>query len=534
MLFWMISILTGKISMNNINRKIFEIKIQPDKIHDKDHIGKMVSKTAGVDEKTPFKILRRSIDSRMKKPMYILRVLLGRDDVFQEGSSKKLMKPLPASAKKVIIVGAGPAGYFGALELIEHGLKPIILERGKEVNARRKDIAALYRRSFVNPDSNYCFGEGGAGTFSDGKLYTRSTKRGDVGKVLKIFVDHGADPDILIDAHPHIGSNKLPGIISRMRRSILECGGEIFFNSKVVDLIIKDQKCLGVVTQNGDEWFAEAIILATGHSARDIFEMLHHQKISMESKPLAMGVRVEHPQELIDEMQYHSKKRPPNLPPASYRLTSQVDGRGVFSFCMCPGGYVIPASTGAGELVLNGMSMSSRSAPMANAGVVVEVRPEDIGRTDISDPFCMIRIQEAIEKKVFEASGSQTQTAPVQRMTDFFKGRMSNTIPKSSYIPGTFSCPVHELLPDFISQKLQKAFKIFDQKMKGYFTREAIILAAESRTSSPFKIPRDPKTLMHPELNNFYPCGEGAGHAGGIVSAALDGMRVAEVISEML
>ena len=520
--------------MENTNQKIIEIKVQHEKIHDQEYIGNLVSKAAGVDAGTPFKILRRSIDSRMKKPVYILRVLLGREDVFQEDSPTKLMKALPASAKKVIIVGAGPAGYFGALELIEHGLKPIILERGKEVNARRKDIAALFRKSEVNPDSNYCFGEGGAGTFSDGKLYTRSTKRGDVGKVLKLFVDHGADPDILVDARPHIGSNKLPGIIFRMRQTILECGGEIFFDSKVVDLIIKGQKCLGVVTENGDEWFAEAIILATGHSARDIYVMLHRRKLYLEPKPLAMGVRVEHPQELIDQIRYHSKKRPANLPPATYKLTGRVDGRGVFSFCMCPGGYVIPASTGTDELVLNGMSMSSRSAPMGNSGLVVEVRPEDIGCMDISDPFCMLTYQEALEKKIFEASGRKSQTAPAQRMTDFSEGRLSETIPKTSYIPGTFSCPVHEILPGFISQRLQKAFKMFDQKMRGYYTREAVVLAVESRTSSPIKIPRDPKTLMHPELENFYPCGEGAGHAGGIVSAALDGMHVAEVISEIL
>jgi uncharacterized FAD-dependent dehydrogenase len=514
--------------------KIIEIKLRPEKIHDHEHIGNLVSKTAGIDEKTPFKILRRSIDSRRKNPVYILKVLVGEENNLQDYSFEDHLKPLPISAKKVIIVGAGPAGYFGALELIEHGLKPVILERGKDVNSRRKDIAALYRQSVVGPDSNYCYGEGGAGTFSDGKLYTRSTKRGDVHKVLNLFVDHGADPDILVDAHPHIGSNKLPGIISRMRQTILNCGGDIFFNSKVVDLILKDQKCLGVITENEIEWLADAIILATGHSAGDIFEMLYRKNLFLELKPFAMGVRVEHPQGLIDQIQYHSKHRPRNLPPASYRLTGQVENRGVFSFCMCPGGYVIPASTLSGELVLNGMSMSSRSGPMANAGVVVEVRPEDIGCANTKDPLCMLRYRSALEKKVFEASGSQSQVAPAQRMTDFFAGRLSKTIPKSSYIPGTFSYPVHKLLPDFISGRLKQAFKIFDRKMKGYFTREAILLAVESRTSSPIKIPRDPKTLMHPELKNLFPCGEGAGHAGGIVSAALDGQRIAKVISGLL
>lgn len=526
--------MTGKIPVDKTTQKIIEINVRPEKIHDHDYIGKLVFKTAKMGDKLPFTVIRRSIDSRRKNPIYLLRVLVGKEDQQKNNSPEKLLKSLSPSAKKVIIVGAGPAGYFGALELIGHGVKPVILERGKDVNSRRKDIAVLYRQSKVNPDSNYCFGEGGAGTFSDGKLYTRSTKRGDVGKVLKIFVDHGADPDILIDAHPHLGSNRLPGIISRIRQTILDCGGEIFFDSKVVDLIIKDQKCLGVITENGHERLADATILATGHSARDIFEMFCRRNLFLEPKPFAMGVRVEHPQELIDQIRYHSKNRPQNLPPATYRLASQVDGRGVFSFCMCPGGYIIPASTLSGERVLNGMSMSSRSGPMANAGMVVEIRPDDIGCTDTKDPLCMLKYQTALEKKVSEAAGNQNLMAPGQRMTDFFAGRLSKTIPKSSYIPGTFSYPLHELLPGFISQRLKKAFKIFDNKMKGYFTREAIILAVESRTSSPIKIPRDPKTLMHPEVKNLYPCGEGAGYAGGIVSSALDGQRVAKVISGLL
>ncbi|MFO8083889.1 MAG: FAD-binding protein [Desulfobacterales bacterium] len=517
--------------MDRATQNIFDIKVPPEKIDDPDYIARRVAEKTRADHHMPFCVLKRSIDARSKNPFFLLKVSAGEEIAPENKSFKNLFKPLPASSKRVIIVGAGPAGYFGALELIEHGLRPIILERGKEVNARRKDIAALYRQSVVNPDSNYCFGEGGAGTFSDGKLYTRSTKRGNVAKVLRLFVDHGADPDILIDAHPHIGSNKLPGIIARMRQTILNCGGEIWFNTKVVDLIIKDRKCLGVITENGHEWFADAIVLATGHSARDIFEMLYQCNLCLESKPLAVGVRVEHPQELIDQIQYHSKRRPKKLPPATYRLSGQVDGRGVFSFCMCPGGYVVPASTSQDELVLNGMSMSSRSASMANAGVVVEVCPEDIGCADNSDPFCVMRFQEALEKRVFQTSGSRNQMAPAQRMTDFCAGRLSKTIPKSSYIPGTFSYPLQELLPGFISDRLKKAFKDFDKKMRGYFTREAILLAVESRTSSPVKIPRDPKTFMHPQLKNFFPCGEGAGHAGGIVSAALDGQRVAGVIS---
>jgi uncharacterized protein len=520
--------------MDKVSPNIYELKIRPENINDHDYIAQKLSKTAGVDHKISFSILKRSIDARGKNPVYILRVLVGGNDDLKNESSINMLRPFSPSTKKVLIIGAGPAGYFAALELIEHGLKPVILERGKDVNSRRKDIAGLYRQSVVNPDSNYCFGEGGAGTFSDGKLYTRSTKRGDVGKVLKLFVDHGADADILIEAHPHIGSNKLPGIISRMRQTILDHGGEIFFNSKVIDLIIRSKKCLGVITENRNEWLADAIILATGHSAGDIFEMLYQKNLTLEPKPFAVGVRVEHPQGLIDQIQYKTKKRPQNLPPASYRLTEQIDGRGVFSFCMCPGGYIIPASTSSGELVLNGMSMSSRSAPLANAGVVVEIRPEDIGYTNIKDPLCMLRYQKTLEKKVFEASGSHSHVAPAQRITDFYAGRLSKTIPKSSYLPGTFSCPIHELLPSFISSRLKKAFKIFDKKMKGYFTAEATILAVESRTSSPVKIPRDPHTLMHPGLKNLYPCGEGAGHAGGIVSAALDGQRIAKVVSQCL
>ena len=520
--------------MEKTPRNIFEVKVVPEKIDNREYIAQLVAEESGGDAGIPFTILKRSIDARSKNPFYILKISAGENNVLKSSSVKTLFKPLPLTSKKVIIVGAGPAGYFCALELIGLGIRPIVLERGKDVNARRKDIAALYRQSLVNPDSNYCFGEGGAGTFSDGKLYTRSSKRGNVEKILRLFVCHGADPDILVDAHPHIGSNKLPGIISRMRKTILNCGGEIHFNTRVVDLIVKNGVCLGVVTKDGREWISGAIVLATGHSARDIFEMLYYRQLSLEPKPFAMGVRVEHPQELIDEIRYHSKKRPRKLPPATYGLAAQVEARGVYSFCMCPGGYVIPASTMPEELVLNGMSMSSRSAPMANAGVVVEVRPEDIGGADSAHPFCMVKFQAALEKRVFLASGDHGQKAPGQRMTDFIAGRVSKAIPKTSYIPGTFSFPLQDILPPFIANRLKIAFKIFDKKMKGFMTEEAIILAVESRTSSPIKIPRNPHTLMHPELNHFFPCGEGAGHAGGIVSAALDGQRVAEIIGGLM
>ncbi len=510
--------------------EILEIKVAPEKIGDREHIRAEILKATGRDAIDGFTILRRSIDARGKNPFYLLKVSVGGEDSSESLSLLDALKSVSALAKRAIVVGAGPAGYFGALALIENGVRPVVLERGKDVDSRRKDIASLLKKSFVNPDSNYCFGEGGAGTFSDGKLYTRSTKRGDVGKILKYFVEHGADPDILVDAHPHIGSNRLPGIVRRIRETILDRGGEIHFDSKVVDLIVDGRKCRGVVTENGDEFPGDAVILATGHSARGIFEMLLGRNIALESKPFAMGVRVEHPQKLIDIIRYGAKKHRKHLPPATYRLAAQIEGKGVFSFCMCPGGYVIPASTSSGELVLNGMSMSSRSGTFANAGIVVEVGPEDVPGASADDPLYLLKFQRELEKRIFLAAGGNGQEAPCQRMTDFTEGRESKDLPKSSYIPGIVSRPVHELLPDFISDRLKKGFKFFDGKAKGFYTREALILAVESRTSSPVKIPRDPETLMHPQIENLYPCGEGAGHAGGIVSAALDGVRAGERI----
>ncbi len=509
---------------------ILEIRVAPDKIGDLEHVRAKIVKAVGGDLTDGFTILRRSIDARGKNPFYLLKVSAGDEGSSESRSLLDALKPVSSTSKRAIVVGAGPAGYFGALALIENGIRPVVLERGKDVDSRRKDIASLLKKSFVNSESNYCFGEGGAGTFSDGKLYTRSTKRGEVGKILEYFVEHGADPDILVDAHPHIGSNRLPGIIRRIRETILSRGGEIHFDSKVVDLIVDAQKCRGVATEKGEQFFGDAVMLATGHSARGIFEMLVRKKIALERKPFAMGVRVEHPQELIDTIRYGSKKHRKNLPPATYRLAAQIDGRGVYSFCMCPGGYVIPASTSSGELVLNGMSMSSRSAPLANAGIVVEVGPDDIDGALIDDPLSLLKFQHELEKKVFMAAGGEGQTAPCQRMTDFCESRVSMNLPKSSYIPGIVSRPVHELLPEFISDRLKKAFKIFDGKTKGFYTREALILAVESRTSSPVRIPRDPETMMHPQIENLYPCGEGAGYAGGIVSAAIDGMRAGERI----
>ena len=519
-----------KIEMSQ-DRNELEIRIAPERVADLEHIGKKISKASGGGPVGEFTILRRSIDARGKNPVYLLRISLGKPEFESGGPLKDALKPVAVSAKKALVVGAGPAGYFGALALLENGIGPVVLERGRDVDSRRRDIASLLKKSLVDPDSNYCFGEGGAGTFSDGKLYTRSKKRGDIRKILRYFVEHGADPDILVDARPHIGSNRLPGIVRRIRETILDRGGEIHFNAKVVDLIVEGGKCKGVVTQDGDEFLADAVILATGHSAHGIFEMLHRRNIALEMKSFAMGVRVEHPQELIDKIRYGSNKHRRHLPASSYSVAARIDGRGVYSFCMCPGGYVIPASTYSGELVLNGMSMSSRSAPLANAGIVVEVGPDDIPGGHGGEPLALLQFQRDLEKAVFLAGGGDAQKAPAQRMTDFCEQRESENLPKSSYLPGVVSRPLHELLPEFIVGRLQKAFRQFDRNLRGFYTRDALLLAVESRTSSPVKIPRDPATLMHPQIQNLFPCGEGGGHAGGIVSSALDGVRAAERVA---
>ena len=486
-----------------------------------------------VDADPEYVIHRRSIDARKKRP----RFLLDMEVFFSETLQKKTLfqinfKPLSPN-RRVVIVGAGPAGYFAALELLEQGIRPILLERGKDVTSRRKDIRQIHGKGIVNPHSNYCFGEGGAGAYSDGKLYTRSHKRGDIGKILSLLVAHGAPEDILIDAHPHVGSNRLPRVVKSIRETILSRGGEIHFESWVTDLILEGGMVTGVWVEGKGKFPADAVILATGHSARDIFELLDRKNICIEPKPFAVGVRVEHPQPLIDRIQYHHSPRHPKLPAASYRLVEQIDGRGVFSFCMCPGGFIVPASTAPGELVINGMSLAGRDAPFSNSGVVVEVRLEDMDAAPGKGPLAAMDFQKKLEQLAFQAGGKNL-LAPAQRMTDFAAGRLSAALPKSSYKPGIVSAPVHELLPEGICRRLQAAFQVFDKKMKGYFTDEALVLAVESRTSSPVRIPRDENTLMHPGVGRLYPCGEGAGYAGGIVSAALDGQRVARKISEKI
>ena len=440
--------------------------------------------------------------------------------------------PLPT--KKVIIVGAGPAGLFAALRCLELGMKPTIVERGKPVEDRKYDIARLTREQVVNPDSNWCFGEGGAGTYSDGKLYTRSTKRGDVGAVLRTFVAHGADPDIMLDAHAHIGTDRLSGIIANMRHTIEEHGGEYHFNSRVTDLIVKEGKVKGVqVVQGGQEVqdiIADAVILATGHSARDIYSMFHAHGWLLEAKPFALGVRVEHPQELINEIQYHGKGYSKYLPPAAYSLTTQVGNHGVFSFCMCPGGVIVPAATADGQQVVNGMSNSRRNSPYANSGIAVTVGLEDLPPAAKSiNPLNLLDFQMQIEQRMFHAGGDAIN-APCQRLVDFLQRKPSSRLNKTGYMGNVVSAPLHELLPPFVVDSLIQGFKDFDRKMHGFITEEASLLAVESRTSSPVRIPRDKETLQHPQLQGLYPCGEGAGYAGGIVSSALDGIRCAEAI----
>jgi len=470
------------------------------------------------------KILKRSIDARGRKVVYRMQVQVFMGEPYHP-ETYSIKYPDVKNAKPVIIIGAGPAGLFAALQCIESGLKPIILERGKDAKQRRRDLANINKQGLVNPESNYCFGEGGAGTYSDGKLYTRSTKRGDVNQVLKTFVAHGADEDILIDARPHIGTNKLPGIITAIRETIQNAGGEIHFDTKVTSLAVDFGKIKGVKTLDGETWKSDAVILATGHSARDIFEMLHKQNILIEAKPFALGVRIEHPQEIIDRAQYHCDNRGEYLPPSYYSLVEQVDGRGVFSFCMCPGGIIAPCSTEDKEIVVNGWSPSKRNNPYANSGTVVQVNLEDVPG-DNADPFKLLRFQQQIEQLAFTTGGGRL-VAPAQRMVDFVEGRISADLPKNSYLPGTKSVGLDEVLPGWINASLQKALPAFGKKMKGYYTNEAILVGVESRTSSPIKIPRDKETLQHPQVAGLFPCGEGAGYAGGIISAAIDGINCA-------
>jgi uncharacterized FAD-dependent dehydrogenase len=490
-------------------------------------LGKKTSSISG------FITIKKSIDARRRSVLFTLRVRAFIDEPFTAIEHPVVhFEQLRPDAEKIIIIGAGPASLFAALELIQQGIRPIILERGKNVRDRRRDLAALNREGILDVDSNYCFGEGGAGTYSDGKLYTRSNKRGSIDKVMQLFVQFGADPSILYTAHPHIGTNKLPGIIQSIREQIIAVGGEVHFNERVTDFILSNNTIKSVVTASGNTFSGKSVILATGHSAKDIFELLHRKQILIEPKPFAMGVRIEHPQALIDSIQYHcplQENRDPFLPPAAYQLVEQVRGRGAFSFCMCPGGIIATASTSQEALVVNGWSPSKRNNPFANSGMVVQVELNDLKKNN--HVLALHDFQEAVERKAYEAGGGFF-VAPAQRMTDFVQHRASSSLPENSYLRGVNAVNLHEVLPPFIGQTLKEAFKAFGKKMKGYFTEEAILIAPESRTSSPVRIPRDPETLQHPHVQNLYPCAEGAGYAGGIVSAAMDGQKVANRLSQ--
>ncbi|HEY8402566.1 MAG TPA: FAD-dependent oxidoreductase [Cytophagaceae bacterium] len=488
------------------------------------------------EEKIYIRKVRRSIDARSRQ----VKVNVTADVYIGEEPGRlieyKKEYPDVRKAPPVIIVGAGPAGLFAALRLIEFGLKPIVLERGKDVRARRRDLAAINKDHIVNPDSNYCFGEGGAGTYSDGKLYTRSKKRGDVRRILEILVAHGAKEEILVDAHPHIGTNKLPGVVAALRESIVGAGGEVLFDTRVARLILKDNEVKGVETASGDKIEGKAVILATGHSARDIFQMLYEQNVLIQQKPFALGVRIEHQQQLIDNIQYHCENRGDYLPASSYSLVQQVEfkgvRRGVFSFCMCPGGFIVPSATSQEEIVVNGMSPSRRDSKYANSGIVVAIENEDLAQYKKFGPFAGLEFQKEVERKAW-LLGGKTQTAPAQRLYDFVTGKVSSSLLPTSYQPGLASVSMDEVLPDFVSYRLKEGFKQFGKKMKGYLTNNAQIVGVESRTSSPVLIPRDRERLEHLQVKRLFPCGEGAGYAGGIVSAAMDGEKCAEKVAEL-
>ncbi|MCB0689223.1 MAG: FAD-binding protein [Saprospiraceae bacterium] len=509
-----------------------EIKLDPKDLYNEEMIRDKITRIFQLKGGDSFKytIDRRSIDAR-KKPQFVLQV-----SVYLAGEEPTPSRPIMDSYRnvekeeEVYIIGAGPAGYFAALKCLEVGLRPIVIERGKDAQTRRKDLRAIQQFGVVNPDSNYCFGEGGAGTYSDGKLYTRSKKRGNVDQVLKILVEHGADHDILIDAHPHIGSNKLPKIIANIRKTIEQYGGKVLFEHRVEGFTITGHRLTGIQTNKG-LFDVRKLILATGHSARDIYHALLSEKIRIDAKPFALGVRIEHPQSLIDKIQYGAASRPENLPAASYRLTCTLEQRGVFSFCMCPGGLIVPAATAPGEIVVNGMSLSRRDSPFANSGMVVSVAVEDAVRHGYSGALACMEFQKKVEQDMF-VIGDGSQKAPAQRLSDFINGNKSSELPPTSYIPGILSQRLDQLLPTDIYKHLKRALKYFGQKMDHFVTNDAIAVGVESRTSAPIRIPRSPDTLEHPDIKGLYPCGEGAGYAGGIVSAAIDGQQVVEAIMQ--
>ncbi len=519
-----------------MSKHTLQLRVAPEIAYNPMRLSAEVSSQIAVDVNrlTEVRVTRRSIDARQRRVMVNLSVDVYVDEAPEDTLATPVeYKPLPADAPSAVIVGAGPAGLFAALRLIEEGVRPVVLERGKSVEERSKDMARISRENVVDPDSNYCFGEGGAGAYSDGKLYTRSKKRGSVEKILNIFVQHGAKEDILVDAHPHIGTDRLPQVIRGMRNTILRCGGEVRFGTRVESLVLDGNRVTGVVTARGER-VDGPVILATGHSARDVYRFLDRAGIAIEPKGIAVGVRVEHPQQLIDSIQYHNPGgRGRYLPPAEYSLLTRVSGRAVYSFCMCPGGFIIPAATAPGQLVVNGMSPASRGTKWANSGMVVEVLPEDLTDYDNFGALKVMAFQEDIERR-FSEDSEGGQNAPAQRLTDFVNGKPSKSLPSTSYAPGVHPARLDQLLPPFVADRLREGFREFGRKSRGYLTADAAVIGAETRTSSPVRIPRDPDSLTHIGFEGLYPCGEGAGYAGGIVSAAIDGERCAEALVHSL
>lgn len=541
----------------------YQIRILPEQAASEEGIKRYLSKEKGIDVRTlnQVRVLKRSIDARQRTIYVNLKVRAYINEFAQDDQYIHTEYPDVSSRPRVVVVGEGPGGLFASLRLIELGYRPVVLERGKDVRERKKDLSNITKTQKVDAESNYCFGEGGAGAYSDGKLYTRSKKRGSVDKILNVFCQHGANTNILADAHPHIGTDKLPRVIENMRNTILQCGGEVHFQTKMTSFIIDGDKVIGVEAVNlqtgAEETYRGTVILATGHSARDVYRYLAASRIEIEAKGIAVGVRLEHPAHLIDQIQYHNKNgRGKYLPAAEYSFVTQVDGRGVYSFCMCPGGFVIPAATGPQQLVVNGMSPSNRGTAWSNSGMVVETHPEDVAsfvqehqailQSDASlsssaeeevlspdSPLTMMHFQQIVEKQCWQ-QGNMKQTAPAQRMADFVNNRLSYDLPKSSYAPGLISSPLHFWMPSFVSKRLQEGFKTFGKNAHGFLTNEATLISMETRTSSPVRILRDRDTLQHVRLHGLFPCGEGAGYAGGIVSAGVDGERCAEMCAEYL